>query len=200
MNLHVREVRIPCNVDPSFKQGFNLRERVIRAEFEAAIQACRPQLVIMGPLYKMGVKRSQGKNEDLEGIAGDWTDLMDDLRIRYGFALMIEHHMPKTERGAMLQMEPFGSSLWKRWVETGLGLNDHGAAKEDPHGQRPLDVDIDFFRPPRDIAEWPVALEARHPGQQLAWVPRFEHSRGRRIGARYVDGEWTYTAPPKPGE
>lgn len=182
------------------EQGFNVRERVIRAEFEAVVQACRPQLVIAGPLYKLGARRSQGRNEDQEGLAGDIAEVFDDLRIRYNFALMLEHHMPKGEKGAMTQIEPFGSSLWRRWVETGLGLNDHGAAKEDPHGQRPLDVDIEFFRPPRDQAEWPRSLAARHPGQNLAWAPHFEETRGRRIGAKYIDGEWTYTAPVKPSE
>lgn len=108
--------------------------------------------------------------------------------------------MPKQEKGSLLMMEPFGSSLWKRWVETGLGLNDFGAAKEDPHGQRPLDVEIQFFRTPRDVAEWPERLAARYTGQNLAWAPTFHQSRGHRIGAKYIDGEWTYTTPMKPAE
>lgn len=178
------------------EQSMNLRDRVQRAELEAAIQSCRPQLVIAGPLYKLGVRRT--RNEDLEQVAGDFAEIMDDLRIRYNFALMLEHHMPKQEKGSKYVMEPFGSSLWKRWAETGLGMNDHQKAMEDPDHIAPLDVDIEFFRPPRDIAEWPRALSARYPSQNLAWTPTFARARGSGVGARWIDGEWTYTAPPKP--
>jgi hypothetical protein len=48
-------------------------------------------------------------------------EILDDLRTRYGFALVIEHHAPKAQGGAR-DLAPFGSSLWLRWGEIRMSL------------------------------------------------------------------------------
>lgn len=167
------------------EQGIDIRNRVTRSEIEAVVQRTKPDLVVMGPLYKMF---RRNRSEDWETPAGQVADILDDLRTRYNFAIMIEAHAAKGAQGAMRELTPFGSSVWSRWCETGVALNDHGQAKENPDH---LTIDVEFFRPPRDIAEWPDQI-SRGGQQNLAWAPSFFGGRGNRIGAKFIDGEWTY--------
>lgn len=167
------------------EQGIDIRNRVTRSEIEAVIQRTKPDLVVMGPLYKMF---RRNRSEDWETPAGQVAEILDDLRTRYNCAIMIEAHAAKASQGAMRELTPFGSSVWSRWCETGVALNDHGQAKDNPPQ---LTIDVEFFRPPRDIAEWPDTL-SRGGQQNLAWSPSFHLGRGGRIGARFIDGEWTY--------
>lgn len=173
--------------------GFDIRQRVTLSEIEAAIQQTKPDLVIMGPLYKM-FKRN--RSEDWETPAGQVAEILDDLRVRYNFAIMIEAHAAKGDGKTPRVLTPFGSSVWARWAETGVAMNDHGEAKDNPPQ---MTVDVEFFRPPRDIAEWPIRLTRGGLSQNLAWSPTFDYARGVGIGAKFIDGEWTYTTPVKPG-
>jgi len=48
--------------------------------------------------------------------------VLDDLRTRYNFGLVMEHHAPKGQQGQKREMTPFGSSSWLRWPEIGVSL------------------------------------------------------------------------------
>ena len=137
-------------------QGINVRSRQGRSTLESAISYVRPQLVVMSPLYKMFRKAAR---EDDEQAASDVQDVLDDLRARYEFALVIEHHAPKGVTKAR-EMIPFGSSLWMRWPETGLTLQpaDNGS------------LIVDRYRPDRLPCRWPDRLDRGNP---WPWVGQY---------------------------
>lgn len=170
--------------------GMNLRKRVDRAEFEAVLRRVRPQLVLAGPLYKMFRK---GTNEDSEQATIEFLEILDDFRTRFEFALVLEHHAPKGQAGGYRDMGPFGSSALLRWPEFGIALQDHGEAKNA--GQKPLNVEVQRFRADRVRANWPDTITRNGMASALAWQPTFLFGRGNSVGARWIDGEWTYTTP-----
>lgn len=106
--------------------GINLRVQRDRADLQREIINHQPDLVCMGPLYKM---YSRNSSESYEESAEDVMGILDDLRTKYNFALILEHHAPKPAAGQKRDMTPFGSSLWLRWPEVGISLY---AEKNDP--------------------------------------------------------------------
>jgi hypothetical protein len=98
--------------------GINIRSRSDRATFDAILTAAKPDLVCMGPLYKL--YRRNGSESD-EQAAEACQQALDDLRTRHKFALLMEHHAPKGLAGNR-DMTPYGSSYWLRWPEIGIGL------------------------------------------------------------------------------
>lgn len=153
--------------------GIDLRERRPLAEFESVLQRTRPQIVFAGPLYKLYRKAPR---EDLEQAALDFTNKLDDLRVRYNFALVLEHHAPKPSGGGYRELNPFGSSLWMRWPEFGITL--------DPKGNyTPTDaqfsVEVGRFRRDREVADWPDELDRGFISRStVPWTPRW-FTRGR---------------------
>lgn len=152
--------------------GVNLRERRPLAEFEAVLQRTRPDVVFAGPLYKLYRKSPR---EDMEQAALDFTEKMDELRVRYNFALILEHHAPKASGGGYRELNPFGSSLWMRWPEFGITLEPKGNYSP---GDEMFSVEIGRFRRDREIADWPDELDRGLKTSSLAWYPRW-HRRGR---------------------
>lgn len=136
--------------------GIDLRSRADLAELEANIAACRPDLVCLGPLYKAYTKHP---NETDEDATREVQAALDDLRTRYGFALLLEHHAPQ-DNGGLRNLRPYGSSLWLRWPELGLAMR-----RIDPEGRR--DVELERWRGDRMANEWPKQL---NEGQQWPWV------------------------------
>lgn len=128
--------------------GINLRSRPGRQALEAAIAHVRPQLLVIGPAYRMFRK---GRDDD-EMASAETQQALDDLRTRYGLALMLEHHAPKGTNKAR-DMVPFGSSLWMRWPDFGFAL------MPDDQGN----LVVDRFRPDRMAAAWPDRLDRSNP-------------------------------------
>jgi replicative DNA helicase len=77
---------------------------------------------VLSPLYKAFNKKGR---EDHEDAAAAVQTIIDDLRARFGFALIIEHHAPKGGQSGR-DFIPFGSSLWLRWPEYGITLAKSG--------------------------------------------------------------------------
>lgn len=98
--------------------GIDLRRRSDRAQLEGVIARSRPDFVTLGPLYKAYTQKA---SEGHELPAGEVQHVLDDLRTRYNFALLLEHHAPKAQ-GSIRDILPYGSSLWLRWPELGLKL------------------------------------------------------------------------------
>jgi hypothetical protein len=53
---------------------------------EREVEAHRPELVVLGPLYKTTIRT---RGEDFEQMAEGVQHVLDDLRTRYGFALLM---------------------------------------------------------------------------------------------------------------
>ena len=99
--------------------GINIRNQRDRADLQREIINHQPDLVCMGPLYKM---YSGSGSERLEESTEDAMRILDDLRTRYNFALLLEHHAPKGQAGQKREMTPFGSQRWLAWPEVGVSL------------------------------------------------------------------------------
>lgn len=140
-------------------EGIDLRTRRDRSAFEALIAKRRPELVCMGPLYKAYTRTSKESDEQ---VAVEVQQVLDRLRIRYGFALVLEHHAGHGESGARREMRPYGSSLWLRWPEFGIGL------KRDP--DRKGSLKLGRFRGDRVKAEWPERIDQDGNG---GWIGRW---------------------------
>jgi len=96
--------------------GVNLRKPAEVRIFEQVIAEVKPSLVAFGSLYKAGINARAGENYEL--AATEVRDVFDRLRRRYGFALWLEHHMPKDAAGGR-KKNPFGSSVWEWWPSHG---------------------------------------------------------------------------------
>lgn len=150
--------------------GMDVRRRRDQARFEAVLRKTRPALVMLGPLYKTF---SRGSNEDQEQVAIEVLRFFDEMRTRYNFALMIEHHLPKSQ-GMYRDKNPFGSSALMRWPELGLSMVPEGGVAGDVTIKTFL---IDRFRHDREPSNWPDSVTKNKPGSSVAWAGSWKHGR-----------------------
>jgi hypothetical protein len=118
------------------------------AWLEARIKRATPDLVIVGPIYKLATG-----DPISEEVARRVSSVLDRLRVHYGFALLIEAHVPHGQGGNRPE-RPYGASLWLRWPEFGLYLSQTGT--------------LSHWRGQRDQREWPASLKR---GGDWPWVP-----------------------------
>lgn len=135
--------------------GLDLRSRRHRAELEQVLADTRPELVVAGPAYKLA---HRAKGEDWDSVAGAVQAVLDTLRTRYQFALLMEDHAPQAS-GGVRELRPFGSSMWLRWPELGLKLIPKGDG----------DVEVGHWRGARLKHAWPDELHRGGAGS-LSWV------------------------------
>ena len=140
--------------------GINLRSRSDRAKFEAVLAESRPQLVCAGPVYKLYERTGSESDED---ATADLMRVLDDMRTRYGFALLMEAHAPQEQSGYR-KLRPFGSSRWLRWPELGLAM-------EPDDRLQGHSVTLNRWRGDRMSNDWPKYLNG---GGQWPWVAGFE--------------------------
>lgn len=150
--------------------GIDLRRRVWRGQLEDVLRKHRPELVCLGPLYKSFRRRS---SETEEEAAGELQEILDDLRTRFGFALVMEHHAPKGSAGVR-ELTPFGSSLWLRWGEIRMSL-------VPPDRDFPVwEMELRPFSGSRTEHGWPNHVD-RNRQDGLAWLGRWGHDREEPI-------------------
>jgi hypothetical protein len=130
-------------------QGIDLYgDAASAAWLEARIRRATPDLMVLGPLYKLA-----GGDPTSEEVARKVSSVLDDLRVRYGFALLIEAHVPHGQGGNRPE-RPYGASMWLRWPEFGLHLTQTGR--------------LTHWRGQRDEREWPALLKR---GGEWPWTP-----------------------------
>lgn len=104
-------------------QGLDLTRRGDVRWLEALLNHHRPDLLIIGPLYKM-MRGTDRRSIHSEEAAAEVAFALDLLRVRYDVALLIEGHSPHIAQGAKKRdLRPIGASLWLRWPEYGIGLS-----------------------------------------------------------------------------
>lgn len=136
-------------------EGLNLLGRKDRRWFTGRVQATTPDVIITGPLYKM----IHAESKD-EGPAMELMRYLDELRVRYECALIIEAHSPHSGDGKVRDLRPIGTSAWLRWPEFGYGLRPEETGSHV--------VDWVAWRGARDEQRaWPAKL-AR--GKTWPWV------------------------------
>lgn len=135
------------NADPDLlrvevrPEGVDFAGRAGRTWMAELLAAVRPELVVLGPLYKT---YTGDMNE--EQTARQVAALIDEWRAEYGCAWLLETHAPHGDGGSRRLIRPIGSSLWLRWPEMGVGLTEESESDS---------VKTTFFRLPRDAREWP---------------------------------------------
>lgn len=161
----------------NWPSGLDVRSPGGRAMLMRAIEQTRPDLLLIGPLYKMSEPRS---NETYEEQAKRTAASLDGLVARYGFALWIEHHSAKPG-GDGRRANPFGSSLWMRWPEFGLRMEQPGQQNE------PNVYPLGRFRGDREQRHWPDSL-VRY-ASRLPWSGMYEDAETEADIQRSITNE-----------
>lgn len=137
---------------------------------EHAVSATAPDLLVLGPLYRL----TNGNLND-EGESRELMQVIDSVRVRHSTALITEAHPGhSTDVNGDRRMRPAGSSLWMRWPEFGFGLrrskdvDDLSPEQKRTNRDRPVKVDVVAWRGSREARSWPTLLQH---GQSLPWTP-----------------------------
>ncbi len=117
--------------------SINLLELASQNYLTGMFARVRPDLVVAGPVYKMG---DGDRHDEVKALA--LSRYWDKQRDVFKFALILEDHTPHSYGGD--KDRPYGASLWKRWPEFGLHLKGNG--------------ELTHWRGPRDERDWPSAL------------------------------------------
>lgn len=153
--------------------GVNLRDRRVRAEFENVLQQVRPEIVFAGPFYKLFRRKA---SEDLEQSTIEFLEVIDDFRVRFNFALMLEAHAPKGN-GGYREMNPRGSAALMGWPEFGITLEPVGNPLPD---EESMTLDVGRFRRDRERADWPAQIMRGQIGQRSAFTGRWPRGRNHQ--------------------
>lgn len=130
-------------------EGIDLLSEIYRDFLDRRLEANQPELLICGPLYKLS-----GGDPTEEKVAKSVALFLDQMRKKYGIAILMEAHSPHPTGGGKRPERPYGASLWLRWPEFGLFLDKSGALRH--------------WRGARDERSWPAMLQR---GGEWPWSP-----------------------------
>ena len=126
-------------------EGLDLSQHVDALDLLHAVAANRPDLIIIGPLYKMH-QGEEEKSSDVRVV----QRVLDTLRIDFGCTLIMETHAPhQSFQGGKLRIA--GSRVWQRWPEFVLGLARTAAEGGQTYNLKEV-------RTGRDLRPWPSQL------------------------------------------
>lgn len=124
------------------------------ARIHREIDACQPDLVVIGPLYRLTPRALQTDDEAAPVLAA-----LDSIRDR-DIAMLIEAHAGHSiGSGGNRNLRPRGSSALLGWPEFGYGM----ARLADGF------ADLVPWRGDRDERNWPDRM--RRCNQRIRWVP-----------------------------
>lgn len=124
------------------------------ARIHREIDACQPDLVVIGPLYRLVPRALQTDDEAAPLLAA-----LDTIRDR-DIALLIEAHAGHSiGRGGVRDLRPRGSSALLGWPEFGYGMRQVASGY----------ADLVAWRGDRDERDWPHRV--RHDNNHIRWVP-----------------------------
>ena len=168
--------------------GMDLQTRHDRTELEREITLHRPRLVMIGPGYKLLKRHIRGgERESYEEVTDAAFEVLDDLRTRHGFGLVIEHHAPKGKSGQARELVPYGSQRWLAWPELGLTL--------EPDQRLGWKYKVGRFRGDRLHNDWPSELH-RSDLMQVGrsngwpWEGRWDHGMDVELGMSVEPPTW----------
>lgn len=134
-----------------FPQGLDLGSEHDRLELSSLCRTFQPDILAIGPAYKLYLGGSNTREEDLARIV---TNALDGLRERFDCTVVLEHHSPHAQAGQKRTTRPIGSSLWMRWPEFGVGIRPADESTKDHRV-----ADVEHWRGMREERDWPEKLE-----------------------------------------
>ncbi|MER7050555.1 DnaB-like helicase N-terminal domain-containing protein [Streptomyces jumonjinensis] len=130
-------------------EGLDLNQPADRSWLLRRVERESPDLIAIGPVYKLAAPRS---GESAEDSARALMSALEAVRVASGgAALLIEAHAPHGGPGGRRDLRPIGSSLWLRWPEFGFGLSP----AEGPGAETLRLMDWVPWRGPRSARSWP---------------------------------------------
>ncbi|KOU78986.1 hypothetical protein ADK93_34885 [Streptomyces sp. XY58] len=135
------------------RPSLDLTQAADRAWLLRLVERVKPDVIAIGPLYKLATPRAGEAAEDSARVL---MSALEAVRVASdGAALLIEAHSPHAAPGVRRRdMRPIGSSLWLRWPEFGFGLAP--AAGEGAEDLRLMDWVP--WRGPRTERDWPEQM------------------------------------------
>jgi replicative DNA helicase len=129
--------------------GVDLMKASDKAIIEEAVDKIRPDLILLGPIYKSFVDPGGRTSEAVTVEVAKYFDMIRDY---YNCALWLEHHAPLGTSSSTRDLRPFGSAVWSRWPEFGLSLTP------DPTAVGQYIYDVRHFRGARDLRAFPTKM------------------------------------------
>jgi replicative DNA helicase len=159
-------------------EGVNLAGRD-RAWFHQVAAQCSPDLIVLGPAYKVMAGLDPNKDVDVLSL----FSAIDEVRTRHDAAVLIEAHSPHGGEIGKRPVRPFGSSVWLRWPEVGFGFRVdeeqeksiqemervQGIRRLGNKSNRPEHLRVVSWRGQREDRDWPGGI-AWGPDGGLPWV------------------------------
>jgi replicative DNA helicase len=142
----------------SVPYGTNLASRRDRGDLYAVLEHFRPQLIVGGPVYKL-TDQTEDLSEDRR--AAVVMSVFNDVRKRWGSAVILEHHAP-TGSGRGRDMRAKGGQVWAAWVNMTVALHPT---------QDGASVDVRYPHPPRGHYRWPKRFDRGLNQTDWPWVP-----------------------------
>lgn len=145
-------------------EGADVSDPKDAAWLRQEIEAAEPDLVVMGPIYKLISADAEGGGEL---AAAALMSLVDDLRGRLDCAFVLEAHVPHAAPGQKTRpSRPYGSSRWMRWPEFGVFLRcDDGHVGWLDHWRGAREDDRQWPRALQRGGAWPWTVPTDVPGQ-----------------------------------
>lgn len=141
--------------------GINLTSRTDRRWLIERCNSNAAELLVIGPAYRMSDGVASKADIGGEDHARQVTKALDEIRMRCNVALVMETHAPHSNGPFGRDLRPFGSSVWLRWPEFGIGLR-RDAESETKYV-------MEHWRGARDERAWPKYLN-KNAGQ-WPWTP-----------------------------
>lgn len=136
-------------------RDIDLSDNVERQKIVKLAKERRPQMLYMGSLYKLA---PEGDKADAAFTAISRT--VDRIRAETGSAVLLEGHAGHGMMNDRNGMRPYGSSMWLRWPEFGIGMAKHRGSGH---------MKLTTWRGHRsDDRAWPGGLRR---GSLLPWQP-----------------------------
>lgn len=139
-------------------EGIDLTTSAHRRWLIDRCQANQTELLVIGPAYRMSAGVASKGDIGGEDHARTVTKALDEIRNRCNVTLVMETHAPHGGNFGR-DLRPFGSSVWLRWPEFGIGIR-----KESESQDR---YSVEHWRGPRDQRMWPTTLQR---GRRWPWT------------------------------
>lgn len=139
------------NIHLSLSGRINLLDPLILAGIHRLIDEHKPDIVFIGPLYRLAVQMNTDEQ------AAPVIAALDAIRDR-GVALVIEAHSGHQTEGGRRALRPRGSSQFMGWPEFGFGMR-----KNEDEGSYDDEYEFVAWRGAREERDWPRQLRRGRP-------------------------------------